>query len=61
MGTSDRVLCTKDSPWDGKTGRRVEHEDAVETEEERDFGAGEYCVKMRCPNCGWWWWKELPQ
>lgn len=39
----------------------VIHEDASETDEERDFGGGEYCVRIKCPVCGHGWWKELPQ
>ncbi len=58
------IECTKEAPWDRSPlleDERVRHEDAAETDDERDFGGGCYCVRMRCPSCGHSWWKELPQ
>ncbi len=56
-----RFRCTKETPWDQSKGTPVDHVDAVETDEDSDFGGGEYCVLVRCPNCGHSWWQELPQ
>lgn len=64
MNYVKNISCTKDHPWDGKKledGARVEHAAAAETDKERDFGDGCYCVQMECPNCKHKWWKELPQ
>jgi hypothetical protein len=60
------INCTRERPWDAKLyplgeGDRVSHENATETDDERDFGGGCYCVRMKCPDCGTTWWKELPQ
>lgn len=58
---SEPFQCTRATPWTSDIPGRVEHEEASETDDERDFGGGCCCVKMHCPVCGHRWWRELPQ
>jgi rubredoxin len=60
----DTIHCWPEKPWDRQAlapGTRVQHHGAEATDDERDFGGGEYCVRWKCPNCGHTWWVELPQ
>ena len=61
MPEREPYVCTAESPWDPSRGTPAIHPQAAETDEERAFGGGEYCVRMACPHCGHRWWKELPQ
>lgn len=56
---SSRYICTKSDPWTPEKGRAI-HPDA-EYVSDRDFGGGEYCEQYKCPNCGKYFYVELPQ
>lgn len=56
-----RYLCSPEHPMPKGAPGRWSHANASETDDERDFGGGEYCVRMACCDCGQTWWRELPQ
>lgn len=56
-----KFLCTAEMPWDGSTGKRVEHDNIVRIGEHEDgYPAGDI-ITWKCLNCGHIWEEELPQ
>lgn len=58
---TERYLCTPEHPWAPGLPTPVEHPDAHEVGDQRDGWPGGDLQRMRCPNCGHRWTKELPQ
>ena len=56
-----RYRCTKENPWHKGIVGPSEHEGAYEVGEQEDGWPSGDLVRMRCPNCGVEWTKELPQ
>lgn len=57
---TEPYVCTAAEPWTPEKGKRAIHPDAKDVGE-TDYGAGEYCVAYKCPNCGKRFEVELPQ